>query len=156
MESKGSPLVMINDLHTLDVNIALIEEEISRKKANLKEKNAEHDKWSGLEQKAAQHLEQVRKSTIEKKRLIEDWETKETALTFKLEQARSRDLGKLWILMMSSLVILMFYAYGKQNYIVTLFNGVSFLANWRMLYIRDSPNAVLLAIITIAVSVMFL
>lgn len=136
---KGSSLSQI-----LDEGVALQDNE-AKLEEQLKE---ELGRWEQANQKLLAMTAAAREKALEQRQRLEQWETNLANLKFDLERSQARQLGKLWTLVTFSLLVFVFHSFYKRLYVAALLNGIAFLANWRMLYVREAPHALVYGLAT--------
>lgn len=136
---KGSSLSQV-----LDEGVALQDNE-AKLQEQLKE---ELGRWEQANQKLLAMTATAREKALEQRQRLEQWETNLANLKFDLERSQARQLGKLWTLVTFSLLVFVFHSFYKGVYVAALLNGIAFLANWRMLYVREAPHALVYGLAT--------
>lgn len=115
----------------------------------LDKETDELGRWERATQNLTKMTNNARKKALEQRKILDLWETNLANLKFEFEMAQARQLGKTWMLITTLLLVFVFHSFYKGVYLATLFNGIGFLATWRMLYVRHAPHAILFGMATL-------
>lgn len=129
--------------------IGMMPQESELREEEEKKKKNEELQWNQTHYQFKTILAKTKRECLDLKRQLQEWEVATGNLKFQLEQERARSLGKVWLLIVFSLIIFMFLSFQKGNYLFTLMNGMALLANWRLLYVKHSQHSVLFGIFSI-------
>lgn len=155
-ETKESNLTTSNIMETWEDHDVKddndLDATILNAKDDVKEKRAELYNWNKSQRDLIEMITRARKKTLKYKKLLEDWETSEATLKFKWEQERARNLGLLWVSLVLLLLALTFHTHDKGAHAFTFLNGIAFLANWRMLYVKNAPGAIVFGLVVSVVT----